>query len=308
MNARWSVNGSRLQVDLEDIFRRVGAEAALHIREVDGNRELGREPDDLVVTASVFKVPVLLELVRQAAAGEIDLTERTVVPAKRRSPGPTGIAAMLDDVELSLRDLALLMMSVSDNTATDVLMERIGVDRIAATLASLGLERTVVAEDCAALLAGLVADLGFEALDEAVAAVPELEPALLARARALVAAETNRTTPREMTTLLSLIWRDEAGPAEACAEVRRIMALQVWPHRLMSGFSDRVVVAGKTGTLPGIRNEVGVVTYPDGSRYAIAVFTRARTYTFRQPAIDAAIGRAAYFGVEAIRAGRVPTP
>jgi beta-lactamase class A len=107
-----------------------------------------------------------------------------------------------------------------------------------------------------------------------------------------------------MTTLLSMIWRDEAGDAAACAEVRRIMALQVWPHRLSSGFPDGVTVAGKTGTLPGIRNEVGVVTYPDGGRYAVAVFTRAHTYEGQRPEIDAAIGTAARLAVEEIRRTR----
>jgi beta-lactamase class A len=77
----------------------------------------------------------------------------------------------------------------------------------------------------------------------------------------------------------------------------------VWPHRLRSGFGDEVTVAAKTGTLPGIRNEAGVVTYPDDGRYAVAVFTRARTYAWQQPNIDAAIGTAARLAVEHLRAG-----
>ncbi|GAA1419517.1 hypothetical protein GCM10009601_16460 [Streptomyces thermospinosisporus] len=78
-----------------------------------------------------------------------------------------------------------------------------------------------------------------------------------------------------MTRLLAAVWRDEAGTAEHCAATRRLLALQVWPHRLASGFPfDDVHVAGKTGTLPTVRNEVGVVEYPDGGRDAVAVFTR----------------------------------
>ncbi|MYZ41175.1 serine hydrolase, partial [Streptomyces sp. SID4917] len=75
--------------------------------------------------------------------------------------------------------------------------------------------------------------------------------------------------------LLGLVWRDEAAPAAACADVRRWLEFQVWPHRLRSGFPDGVKVSGKTGTLPSVRNEIGVVEYPDGGRYAVAVFTRA---------------------------------
>jgi beta-lactamase class A len=290
-----------IEEKLAGVFDDAGARGFLHACEVDGDGEVGLSADELVVTASVFKVPVLLQVVRQGASGELDPTERVVIPAGRRTLGPTGLSAMLDDVELSVRDLAFMMMSVSDNTATDVLMERVGVDAIAATLASLGCWETVVAEDCNALLAGLAADLTVDGAEPV--SLAEADPTLLDKARALDAARTNRTTPREMTQLLSLIWRDEAAAPDACAEARRIMALQVWPHRLRSGFGDEVTVAAKTGTLPGIRNEAGVVTYPDDGRYAVAVFTRARTYAWQQPNIDAAIGTAARLAVEHLRAG-----
>jgi len=288
--------------DLAAVFRSAGARGFMHARPVDdGSGEVGVDADAPVVTASVFKVPVLLELARQAAAGEIDLTERVVVPASRRTAGPTGLSVMLDDVEVSWRDLAFFMMSVSDNTATDVIMERVGVDRIAATLLALGLGDTAVDQDCAALLAELAGDLGIDLAGEEPAAFTDLDPARVAAARALNAPRTNRTTPREMTQLLSLIWTDQAGLPEACAEVRRIMGLQVWPHRLSSGFPDGVAVAGKTGTLPGIRNEAGVVTYPDGRSYAVAVFTVADSLASQQPAVDAAIGHAARLAVDSMR-------
>ncbi len=74
-----------------------------------------------------------------------------------------------------------------------------------------------------------------------------------------------------------------------------------WPQ-LTAGFPDGVKLAAKTGTLPGIRNEAGVVAYPDGKRYAVAVFTRSRVFRDRQPEVDAAIGSAACAAVEALRA------
>src|SRR5205823_1879656 len=83
----------------------------------------------------------------------------------------------------------------------------VGVERIAATLASLGLKETSVGEDCAQLLAGLVRDLGLGP-DADEASLSSLDPGTLGAARALNAPETNRTTPREMTALLSMIWRD----------------------------------------------------------------------------------------------------
>jgi beta-lactamase class A len=84
--------------------------------------------------------------------------------------------------------------------------------------------------------------------------------------------------------------------------MRRLLSLQVWPHRLSSGFPyDDVRVSGKTGTLPTLRTEVGVVEYPDGGRYAVAVFTRSLVPVAVQPEADAAIGTAARLAVEALR-------
>jgi beta-lactamase class A len=77
-----------------------------------------------------------------------------------------------------------------------------------------------------------------------------------------------------MAHLLRLIWTDEAGPPEACARVRELMGRQLSRHRLSSGFAPGVRVAAKSGGLMGVvRNEVGAVTFADGERYFVAVFT-----------------------------------
>ena len=69
-----------------------------------------------------------------------------------------------------------------------------------------------------------------------------------------------------------------------------------------AGCTDAEVrIAAKTGTLPAVRNEAGVLTYPDGHRYAVAVFTHAESLAERQPAVDAAIGRTARLAVDHLR-------
>ncbi|HWG24269.1 MAG TPA: serine hydrolase [Actinospica sp.] len=101
---------------------------------------------------------------------------------------------------------------------------------------------------------------------------------------------------------MSLIWRDEAAPSAACADVRRRLGHQVWPHRLRAGFArDDVRVSGKTGTLPAIRDEVGVVEFDGAGRYAVAVFTRAVDARGQVPARDAFIGFAGAMAVEWLR-------
>lgn len=106
-----------------------------------------------------------------------------------------------------------------------------------------------------------------------------------------------------MTRLLTAVWTDEAAPTEHCAAMRRVMGLQNWPHRLASGFPfDDVRVAGRTGSLPTVRNEVGVVEYPDGGRCAVAGFTRSASTAANLPGADTVIGTVARMAVDALRA------
>ncbi|MGP3959678.1 serine hydrolase [Nonomuraea sp. 3N208] len=278
--------------DLPEVFAEAGVRGFLHAREVDGDAEIGLDPDEPVVLASVFKIAVALEYARQAAAGELSRTERLTVTAADKDGG-IGTSGCLDDVSLTLRDLAHFMITMSDNAATDVLLRRVGLDRVNGTLAALGLRRTRLIGGCAELFQQVTKDIGEDwdaATQDELRAMAVRDPA-----------RTTAGTPREITTLLSLIWRDEAGPPDACAEVRKVMGEQIWPHRLAAGFPDEVKVSGKTGSLWGIRNESGVVEYPDGKRYAVAVFVRSDVIHSRLPAADAAIGSAARLAVDLLR-------
>ncbi len=282
---------------LHAAFADAGVTGWLHAVDIDSGAQVEAGADQPVCTASVHKVCVLVTLHELAAAGEIDLTEQVECPPAGRTPGPTGLAAMLDPVRLSLRDAALLMMSVSDNTAADLLLRRVGLDAVNRTTARLGLTRTRAVYGFGEMLGTMREDAG-PAGTRALT-----DPHVITRLRALDPARTNRSTPRDMTRLLGAVWRDEVCPAEYGAAMRRVMGLQVWPHRLASGFPfDDVHVAGKTGTLPTLRNEVGVVEYPDGGRYAVAVFTRTANPAATLPAADAVIGTAARIAVDALRA------
>ncbi|MBP2705993.1 serine hydrolase [Microbispora sp. RL4-1S] len=285
---------------IERVFREAGVTGWLHAADIDDGREVALRAGEPVVLASVFKVPLLVELHRQAERGLLDLTEHVRVTAADRVGGGTGLGVMLDDATLSIRDLAYLMMAVSDNTAADVLLARVGREAVNTLLDGLGLTTTRVLHDCRDMLSGMWADTG--AADQSALTQACADPEVVARLRALDPALSNRSTPREMTRLLAMIWRDEAAGAASCGAIRRLMGLQVWPHRLASGFPfDDVAVSGKTGTLPTVRNEVGVVEYPDGGRYAVAVFTRSLSTAQNQPRADAAIGTAARMAIDQLR-------
>ncbi|WP_433652549.1 serine hydrolase [Micromonospora zamorensis] len=296
---------------IEAIFAAVGVTASLHVVDVDATDptpggtagcvpEIGVRADDQVVIASIFKVLLVLEFARQVEAGQLDPTERVLVTADDRLGG-WGLAGCTDDAEVSLRDLAYFAMSVTDNTAADLLLRRLGPDLLPMLAAELGLSRTRVLGGPRDLVELMLADVGARTEAEFARIFPTLPEERVRAMRVFDPEHTTSSTARDITRLLTLIWRDEAGPAAACAMVRTWMARQIFWTRLAAGFPPGVRVSGKTGTLPGLHLEAGVAEYPDGGRYAIAVFARADRLASRRIDVDLAMGEAARTAVEALR-------
>jgi beta-lactamase class A len=287
-------------------FRDAGVRGWLHARPVsgDGSRWRGREVDvgaDVpVVMASAYKVLVLVAFCRAVDAGELDPREQVTVPPDRRTPGPTGISALADPVTMSWRDLASSMITVSDNAAADVVHARVGRGRVAALPAELGLTGTRVRGGTADAYAGLVADTGADDVAAAFSVLADNDVPVAVRE--LDPSYGSSTTAADSTRLLALLWRGELASATGTAFARRALAGQVWPHRMRSGFPGAAAVAGKTGTIGAVRNEIGVVTYPGEHPVAVAVFTHAARSDAGVPRADAAIGAAARAAVNALRA------
>lgn len=285
-------------------FAAADARGFLHAREIGGAAAGGAgvdlDADHPVSAASVIKIVFAVAFARAVAAGRLDPRERVEVPAELRLGG-SGTAGFTDPPLVSLRDLATLMMTVSDNAATDLVYARVGAEAIAAVVSDLGLTDTHVRSDMTSAHRRVAAALGLPDTIDLDDALDAADPEAIRALAWVDPSRGNATTPRDMTTLLSAIWTDQAGPPEACAFVRDAMARRANTQRLASGFGAEIQVAGKTGTIPFVRNEAGVVTYPDGRRYAVAVFTRADGRTARNAPLDAAIGRAGRLAVEALR-------
>jgi beta-lactamase class A len=304
-----------IEQDLAGAFAAAGVEGFLHAVPIEGGAEVRYRAERLNHTASVGKVPILVALMRSVERGELALDQRVVVPAgsaaqllgtlgsprhpqqppdpaSGKTPGPTGLSVMKYPVEIALRDVAQLMIALSDNHSTDIVLSLVPPDKVTATMRELGLEKTTIAVTLAQLYQRAQARLqGAKSLEEAIER---------ARSDPDFAAETAiwRSTAEEMTQLFSLIWNNRAASPELCAEMRGILYSQLRSH-LAEGFPDGVAVGSKTGTTTtGIRNECGVVELPDGNAYAVAVFTRAESAPFRNPAADAAIGTAARLAIE----------
>jgi beta-lactamase class A len=296
-----------VELDVVDLFGAAACTGSVHAVRVDGTRETGWQPGRPMAPASVVKVLVAVEAEARMADGRLRPTKRVTIGDAERTVGPVGLSLMHDPVQVSLRDLAVLMLTVSDNAATDALLAQVGIGAVNATARRLGLRDTVMTTDIGGLIESIAVDAGFEdwaayvawrrSGADAAAALTRLSPA-----RALSEEPPTRTTARDMTTLLRAVWRDEAGPPAACGRVRELMAQQVTRQRIARGFGPGVAVAAKSGGLLGmVRNEVGVVTYPDGDAYAVAVLTRSDDPLRDERAVDDAIAEAAARAVAQLR-------
>jgi beta-lactamase class A len=202
-----------IEPGLQDLFEGAGVTGWLHARDLQTGREVAHGADHPVVLASLFNIPVLLELfVQRAEAGELDAAAPVTVPVEGRAPGPCGLSGMRDAAQLSLRDLAWLMMGVSDNAATDLICEVVGIDKVNERLASLGLHQSVLIGDCRDIFAKMAQDAqapGAETLEE----VDWSSHEVLDRLRALDPRATTSSTARQITELRAMIWATRRPPS-----------------------------------------------------------------------------------------------
>jgi beta-lactamase class A len=295
---------------ITDLFSKAGCTGQLCVQSLDGRQEVTVDAERPVVTASVFKVCVALEAETQFADGRLNPHEQVTLAASQRTPGPVGFSLYRDDVSASLQDLVVAMLTISDNVATDALLDRLGIDVVNASCDRLGLISTVIVADLRTAIDSIGVAAGFSGWDAMSAWASEPHPVaeerridqLIMRADALIPERATRTTARDMVTLLRLIWTDQAGPAQACRQVRQLMSRQLTRHRLAAAFAPPVRVSAKSGGLVGIvRNEVGVIEHPDGAAYAAAVFTQVSEPGQDGAAVDRVIGAAAAAAISKLR-------
>ena len=97
---------------------------------VDVSEGVDIDADQLAVSASVVKVVIALGVLAQIADGRLDPCARVTLTAKERSGGPVGFALYQDDAEVSVRDLVVPMLTISDYAATHALLQIVGIDAV----------------------------------------------------------------------------------------------------------------------------------------------------------------------------------
>jgi len=120
---------------IDDCFEAAGCTGALHVHRLSDGAEVACRADDIWLAASVIKVVIGLEFYAQTDDGLLDPTQPVLLRAALRTPGPTGISMAEDDATMSLRDLCAAMLTVSDNAATDAILDVVGVGAVNERLA-----------------------------------------------------------------------------------------------------------------------------------------------------------------------------
>lgn len=215
--------------------------AGVVLKDLSGGTSLSLNGDEVFPTASSIKIHLLAAALELQAQGKVDLEERVQVAREKMVLG-SGVLAYLDDpVDLSWRDILGLMIMVSDNTATNLVIDLVGYDRMESFCQAWGLRNTRLQRK-------------------------------MQEHRAYAEDRDNLSTPTEMARMMTLIYEERVLSQWAAGECLRILKK---PKRsyIAASVSPSVEVAGKPGAMDHVRCDVGLVLLKRRP-YILAVMTK----------------------------------
>ncbi|MGC9996029.1 MAG: serine hydrolase [Terriglobia bacterium] len=234
---------AQLETELTRTAERLNGVMGYAIKNLASGETFLRLPDTVFPQASSIKLTILLELMRQAQEGKLSLEEKHTLRRIEMTVGDTEpILTMLGDgtVTLSLHDLAIFMVVLSDNTATNILIDRLGMDNINEGVTRLGLKETKLRRH-----------------------MIDLETARKGN--------ENVSTPREMLTLIEKV---RAGQALDAAHTKEYFDLLRLPKEseFHKALPEEVSIADKPGSLEGVRCDTGLIEIP-GHPFIMSITT-----------------------------------
>jgi beta-lactamase class A len=237
----------KLEQSVLDVDRGLDGVMGLAIVDLTDGRKYLLHENDVYPQASSIKICVLAELYRQAQQGKLKLTDMYTVSAADLVQDSDIMGGLTPGVtQITLRDLATMMVAVSDNSATNVLIDRVGIDNVNAFLSSQGLRDT--------RLRRKMMDL-----------------------KAAGEGRENISTPNEMAKLLQALYQGKILNKEMTDDFFKVLATHKdsWIPR---NLPDDLKIADKPGALEGVRNDSGVI-FVDKRPYILCVMT---TYLRRE--------------------------
>src|SRR3979411_851617 len=231
----------KLESSIREVDQHLDGVMGVAIKDLETGDQFFLHENEVFAQASSIKVAVLANLYLQAEQGKLKLTDLYTVRSSDLVPDSDIMGGLTPGVtRITLRDLATMMVAVSDHSATNVLIDRVGMDNVNATLDSLGLSNTRLRRK-----------------------MMDLEAAKQGR--------ENISTPREMMNLLEAIHRGKVLNAESTADFFKVLSTNKasWIPRDLPA---DVRVANKPGSLEAVRNDSGIV-FVEGRPYVICVMT-----------------------------------
>jgi len=232
----------------------------ISLRHLDTGATLSLNGDGNFPSASTIKILIMAALANAFDDGRLCPGDTAPVREELKVPGSGVLNWLATGLELSLRDHAWLMIAISDNTASNVLIDAVGLEQIRATGEAIGIGETA---------------LGRMFMGSAPPGPPK-----------------NRATADGLVAILTAIENDTAASPEQCAWMRQLMDDQQHVDRLPRHLPEGIAYRGKTGSISGIVHDCGVLTGP-GGRVAIAVLTEGFENPYDAERLIGRIGTAA---------------
>lgn len=249
---------AKLETAANEIARQFDGVMGFAILDLKSGRQILHHADEVFPTASTIKVAVLAELFRQLEAGKTRLTDIYTVDAKDFVADSHILGGLTPGIsKVTNRDLAVFMVAVSDNAATNVLIDRLGMENVNAFLQTLGLKET--------RLRRKMMDLN-----------------------AAKAGRENTASPRELMGLLEIVYRGKAFGKEATEEFLKVLSTPK-DSPIPKLLPDHVRAANKPGALEGVRCDAGIV-FAENRPFILVVMT---SYDANERAAEDAISRIA---------------
>ena len=231
----------KLEARIEQVDQQLDGVMGVAIEDLTNGDHYFLHDDEVFAQASSIKITILANLYLQAQQGKLKLSDLYTVQSSDLVPDSTIMNGLTPGVtRVTLRDLATMVMAVSDNSAANVLIDRVGIQNVNAMLDSLGLTHTRLRRK-----------------------MMDLEAAKQGR--------ENISTPREMTMLFDSIYRGKLLNKEMTEDFFRVVSTNhasFIPRDLPADLK----VADKEGELEAIRNDSGIV-FVEGRPYVICVMT-----------------------------------
>jgi beta-lactamase class A len=231
----------KLAAEIEKIAISHDGVMGVAIKDLTTGEEISINDQGAFPTGSSIKIPILIELHKQAAEGKYKLTDQRWVE-KKDQIGGSGVIVNFGDhtSQLSLNDLATLMIVLSDNTATNMLIDQVGMANVNRTLDELGLMRI---------------RLRRKMIDQAASA----------------RGDENTATPREAMTLMEKLYRGQVVNRQLSDDALKILKIRK-SSPIPRLLPDTVEIANKPGGIEGVACDWAVVYVPNRP-YAIVVMT-----------------------------------